>query len=99
MVKRKMTKRQTMIYIYKAQHIILKIEQGEHHKIPRVSSGISERLTVPAALVTPAVLLLNDSIYKMASSLHKIVKSCLLGVESQSVINITNSFSNDKETD
>jgi hypothetical protein len=52
-----MTKRQTMIYIYKAQHRILKIEQGEHHKIPRMIPGIPERLAVPARLVTPVVLL------------------------------------------
>ena len=72
MVKGKMTKRQTMIYIYKAQHIILKIEQGEHHTIPRVSSGIPERLAVPVTLVTPVVLLLSDAFLKMACSLHEI---------------------------
>ena len=67
-----MTKRQTMIYIYKAQHRILKIEQGEHHKIPWVIPGIPERLAVPARLVTPVVLLLSDAFLRMACSLHEI---------------------------
>jgi hypothetical protein len=72
MVKRKMTKRQTMIYIYKVQHRILKIELFEPHTIPRLIPGIPERLAVHVTLVTPVVLLLNDAFLKMACSLHEI---------------------------
>lgn len=69
-----MTKRQTMIYIYKTQRRILKIEQGEQNKILRVSSGIPERLVVPVTLVTPVVLLLGDAFLEMPCSLHEIAK-------------------------
>jgi len=44
----------------KTLHKKLKIEQDESHKKPRVNLGAPEGLAVPASLVTPVMLLLND---------------------------------------
>ena len=59
MAKGKRTKGQARIY--KTLHRKLKIEQHESHYKPRVKSGASKDLAVPAPLVTPVVLLLNGT--------------------------------------
>ena len=58
MGKRKMTKEQTMIY--NILHRKLKIKQYKPDYKPGLNSGAPERLAVPAPLVTPVMLLLND---------------------------------------
>jgi hypothetical protein len=56
-----MTKRKDKRTNKDLQNTVLKVEQHEPNKMSELKSGGSEGLAVPALLVTPVVLLLNEN--------------------------------------